>query len=138
MYSQTDARTARRGKRETIRKGNKCSARSGPIWRSCCWQPAFFRHLNAALASQGNQQGIAIAPAYPLIALRALLPAFGVRPLHFDLHQFDLFLRGIASLAHIGGVAATPLLAASYSPSLVPVGILRVLPGYILAPASAC
>ena len=31
-----------------------------------------------------------------------------------------------------GGVAATPLLAASYSPVLVPVGILLALLGYIL------
>ena len=36
---------------------------------------------------------------------------------------FDLYLCGIASLAHIGGVATTPVLAASYAPALVPVGI---------------
>jgi uncharacterized membrane protein len=48
------------------------------------------------------------------------------------LFHFDLYLCGIASLAHIGGVAATPLLAASYARSLVPVGILLALLGYIL------
>jgi uncharacterized membrane protein len=48
------------------------------------------------------------------------------------LFHFDLYLCGISSLAHIGGVAATPILAASYSPALVPVGILLALLGYIL------
>ena len=51
----------------------------------------------------------------------------------FDkLFRFDLYLCGISSLAHIGGVAATPILAASYSAALVPVGILLALLGYIL------
>ena len=48
------------------------------------------------------------------------------------LFRFDLYLCGISSLAHIGGVAATPVLAASYSRALVPVGILLALLGYIL------
>ena len=48
------------------------------------------------------------------------------------LFRFDLYLCGISSLAHVGGVAATPVLAASYSPALVPVGILLALLGYIL------
>lgn len=86
----------------------------------------------AILASQSNFEGIAAAPLYVLcgvtiIALHALLLALAARVFHFD-----LFLCGIASLAHIGGVAATPLLAASYSRSLVPVGILLGLLGYIL------
>jgi uncharacterized membrane protein len=86
----------------------------------------------AVLASQSNFEGIAAAPVYLLcgvtiIALHALLLALAARLFHFD-----LFLCGIASLAHIGGVAATPLLAASYSRSLVPVGILLALLGYIL------
>jgi uncharacterized membrane protein len=46
--------------------------------------------------------------------------------------HFDMFLCGISSLAHIGGVAAAPLLAASYSRSLVPVGVLLALLGYVI------
>jgi uncharacterized membrane protein len=86
----------------------------------------------AVLASQSNFQGIAAAPLYLLcgvtiIALHAvLLVGFA------KLFRFDLYLCGIASLAHIGGVAATPILAASYSRALVPVGILLALLGYIL------
>jgi uncharacterized membrane protein len=86
----------------------------------------------AVLASQSNFHGIAAAPLYLLcgvtiIAIHAvLLVSFA------KLFRFDLFLCGIASLAHIGGVAATPILAASYAKSLVPVGILLALLGYIL------
>ncbi|MEO7073316.1 MAG: DUF819 family protein [Rhodanobacter sp.] len=86
----------------------------------------------AVLASQSNFHGIAAAPLYLLcgvtiIAIHAVLLVGCARLFHFD-----LYLCGISSLAHIGGVAATPILAASYSPALVPVGILLALLGYIL------
>ncbi|HET8899430.1 MAG TPA: DUF819 family protein [Rhodanobacteraceae bacterium] len=86
----------------------------------------------AVLASQSNFHGIADAPLYLLcgvsvIAIHAALLVLAARLFHFD-----LYLCGIASLAHIGGVAATPILAAAYSRSLVPVGILLALLGYIL------
>lgn len=86
----------------------------------------------AVLASQSNFQGIAAAPLYLLcglsiIAIHALLLALLAR-----LFGFDLYLCGIASLAHIGGVASTPVLAATYAPALVPVGVLLALLGYVL------
>ncbi|TCV93901.1 putative membrane protein [Luteibacter rhizovicinus] len=86
----------------------------------------------AVLASQSSFAGIAAAPMYLLcglsvIAIHAVLLALAARVFHFD-----LYLCGISSLAHIGGVAATPVLAATYSRSLVPVGILLALLGYII------
>jgi len=86
----------------------------------------------AVLASQSSFAGIAAAPLYLLagvtvIAIHAVLLCLAARVFHFD-----LYLCGISSLAHIGGVAATPVLAATYSRSLVPVGILLALLGYIL------
>jgi uncharacterized membrane protein len=86
----------------------------------------------AVLASQSNFEGIAAAPLYLLcgvsiIAIHAVLLVLAARIFHFD-----LYLCGISSLAHIGGVAATPVLAASYAPVLVPVGVLLALLGYIL------
>jgi uncharacterized membrane protein len=86
----------------------------------------------AILASQSNFDGIGSAPLYIgcgicIIAIHAVLLALAARLFHFD-----LYLCGISSLACIGGVAATPILAASYSRSLVPVGILLALLGYIL------
>ncbi|MBZ0087476.1 MAG: DUF819 family protein [Thermomonas sp.] len=86
----------------------------------------------AVLASQSNFKGIASAPLYLLagvciLAIHALVLVILAKVFHFD-----LYLCGIASLAHVGGVAATPVLAASYAKPLVPVGILLALLGYIL------
>lgn len=86
----------------------------------------------AVLASQSNFKGIASAPMYVLagvciLAIHALVLVTLAKIFHFD-----LYLCGIASLAHVGGVAATPVLAASYAKPLVPVGILLALLGYIL------
>ena len=86
----------------------------------------------AVLASQNNFHGIDAAPLYLLCGV-TVIAIHAVLLVRFaKLFRFDLFLCGIASLAHIGGVAATPILAASYSKSLVPVGILLALLGYIL------
>jgi uncharacterized membrane protein len=86
----------------------------------------------AVLASQSNFQGIAAAPLYLLCGV-TIIAIHAVLLIGFaKLFRFDLFLCGISSLAHIGGVAATPILAASYSAALVPVGILLALLGYIL------
>lgn len=86
----------------------------------------------AVLASQSNFRGFSDAPLYlacgiTILAIHAVLLALAAR-----LFRFDLYLCGISSLAHVGGVAATPILAASYARSLVPVGILLALLGYIL------
>lgn len=99
---------------------------------ACTLSGALLLGVIAILASQSDFHGISAAPVYLLcgitiIALHAVLLVAAARLFHFD-----LFLCGIASLAHIGGVAATPLLAASYSRALVPVGVLLALLGYIL------
>lgn len=86
----------------------------------------------AILASQSNFEGIGAAPWYIACGLSILLIHAALLALLAKLFRFDLYLCGIASLAHVGGVAATPVLAASYSPALVPVGILLALLGYIL------
>lgn len=86
----------------------------------------------AILASQSNFEGIGEAPMYLLCGLTVLVIHAVLLILAARVFHFDLYLCGIASLAHIGGVAATPLLAASYARSLVPVGILLALLGYIL------
>jgi uncharacterized membrane protein len=86
----------------------------------------------AVLASQSNFEGIASAPWYIACGLSILAIHAGLLALLARLFHFDLHLCGIASLAHVGGVAATPVLAATYSPALVPVGVLLALLGYIL------
>ncbi|HEY8587734.1 MAG TPA: DUF819 family protein [Rhodanobacter sp.] len=86
----------------------------------------------AILASQSNFHGIAAAPLYLLCGVTVIAIHAAVLIGFAKLFRFDLFLCGISSLAHIGGVAATPILAASYSAALVPVGILLALLGYIV------
>jgi len=86
----------------------------------------------AVMASQSNFEGIATAPLYLLcgatvLAIHALFMLGAAR-----LFRFDLYLCGISSLAHVGGVAACPVLAATYSAALVPVAVLLALLGYIL------
>ncbi len=48
------------------------------------------------------------------------------------LFRFDLHLCGISSLAQIGGLATAPVLAATYSPVLVPVAVLLAMLGLVL------
>jgi len=86
----------------------------------------------AVLASQSNFAGIAAAPLY-LLCGATIIAIHAVLLIGFaKLFRFDLYLCGISSLALVGGVAATPVLAASYSRALVPVGVLLALLGYIL------
>ena len=86
----------------------------------------------AVLASQGDFAGIARAPVYLLCGATIIILHAVLLVLAAKLFKFDLYLCGIASLAHVGGVATTPILAASYSPALAPVGVLLALLGYVL------
>ncbi len=86
----------------------------------------------AVMASQSNFSGIATAPLYLLCGFSILAIHCAVMLLAAKLFRFDMYLCGISSLAHIGGVAAAPILAATYSAALVPVAVLLALLGYIL------
>ena len=46
--------------------------------------------------------------------------------------HLDIFTCAVASLANIGGTATAPILAGTYNSSLVPVGIIMALLGYII------
>lgn len=86
----------------------------------------------AVMASQSNFSGISTAPLYLLCGASVLAIHAGVMLVLARLFHFDMYLCGISSLAHVGGVAASPILAATYSASLVPVAVLLALLGYIL------
>ena len=86
----------------------------------------------AVLASQSNFEGMGRAPLYLLCGVCIIGIQGVLLALFAKLFRFDLYLCGISSLAHIGGVAATPVLAATYARPLVPVGVLLALLGYIL------
>lgn len=89
----------------------------------------------ALIASRANFYELTEAPLYILMGLVILL-IHGVLMIIFaKIFKFDLFTCGIASLANIGGVASAPILAASYSRALIPVGVLMALLGYIIGTA---
>ncbi|MBO5550949.1 MAG: DUF819 family protein [Lachnospiraceae bacterium] len=86
----------------------------------------------ALLASRASLLELADAPAWILtgfiiLAIHAILMVILCKLL-----KIDLFTGAVASLANIGGTASAPVLAGSYSGSLVPVGILMALLGYVI------
>ena len=71
--------------------------------------------------------------AWWIVAGFIILGIHGVLMVIFaKLFKLDMFTCCVASLANIGGTASAPILAASYSGSLVSVGVLMALMGYVI------
>jgi uncharacterized membrane protein len=88
--------------------------------------------LVAVLASQSNFQGMAAAPIFLLCGACTLVIHVALLALAARVFRFDMYLCGISSLAQIGGVASAPVLAATYSPVLVPIAVLLAMLGLVL------
>lgn len=88
--------------------------------------------LVAALASQSSFRGLGSAPLFILCGFVALAIHVVLLALLARLFRFDLYLAGVASLAQVGGVASAPLLAATYTPVLVPIAVLLAMLGFVL------
>ena len=75
------------------------------------------------------EQGMAwwILAGFVILAIHGLLMLLSAK-----VFKLDMFTCGVASLANIGGTASAPILAASYSGSLVSVGVLMALMGYVI------
>ncbi|NCT49439.1 MAG: DUF819 domain-containing protein [Paraglaciecola sp.] len=89
----------------------------------------------ALIASRADFAELSQAPVYivlglVILTLHALMMVGMAKWL-----KLDLFTCGVASLANIGGVASAPILAASYSKALIPVGVLMAMLGYIIGTA---
>lgn len=93
---------------------------------------ALLAMLVAVLGSQSNFAGLASAPLFILCGLLALAIHITLLALAARAFRFDLQLCGISSLAQIGGVASAPILAATYTPILVPIAVLLAMLGLIL------
>lgn len=83
------------------------------------------------IASRASFKELADAPYYLLagfviLAIHALLMALLAK-----IFRLDLFTCATASLANIGAVAAAPIIAAAYKETLVPIGVLMALMGYV-------
>ncbi|MBQ4810118.1 DUF819 domain-containing protein [Pseudoalteromonas luteoviolacea] len=88
--------------------------------------------LVALIAANANFAELTQAPAYILAGFVILLIHGLILTTIAKIFKLDLFTCGIASLANIGGVASSPVLAAAYSQTLVPVAILMALMGVII------
>ncbi|PAB60433.1 DUF819 family protein [Anaeromicrobium sediminis] len=88
--------------------------------------------LVALIAANANFGELTQAPAYILAGFVILVVHGVIMTVLAKIFKLDLFTCGIASLANIGGVASSPVLAAAYSQSLVPVAILMALIGVIV------
>lgn len=86
----------------------------------------------ALIASRADLSGVATAPIWLLCGLVILLIHIGLMLVLAKLMKLDVFTCAVASLANIGGTASAPVLAASYSDALVPVGIVMALLGYVV------
>jgi uncharacterized membrane protein len=88
--------------------------------------------LIGLIASRANFAELTQAPLYifsgfVILGVHVVLMVFIAK-----IFKLDLFSCGVASLANIGGVASAPILAASYGESLIPIGVLMAMLGYIV------
>jgi uncharacterized membrane protein len=91
----------------------------------------FLYSVVALLASRANFMELNDAPlwivaGFMILAIHAVLFLTIAKFL-----KLDLFTCGVSSLANVGGVASAPILAGTYSGSLVPVGVLMALFGTV-------
>lgn len=68
-----------------------------------------------------------IAAGFMILAIHGIILVILAK-----IFKLDMFTCGVASLANIGGSASAPILAGAYSGSLVPVGVLMALMGYVI------
>jgi uncharacterized membrane protein len=80
-----------------------------------------------ALFENFSVVGIFVVAGFSILLIHALIMVAGAK-----IFKLDLFSIAVASLANIGGVASAPILAAAYNKSLVSVGILMAIMGYLI------
>lgn len=86
----------------------------------------------ALIASRADLSGVATAPIWLLAGFVILVIHVVIMIVLAKLIKLDVFTCAVASLANVGGTASAPVLAASYSDALVPVGIVMALLGYVV------
>ena len=71
--------------------------------------------------------GVYVLAGFVILVIHAIIMIIGAK-----IFKLDLFSVAVASLANIGGVASAPILAATYNKSLVSVGVLMAIMGYLI------
>ena len=83
------------------------------------------------IASRANFKELTDAPYYLMAGFFILAVHAVLMSILAKLFKLDLFTCATASLANIGAVAAAPIIAAAYNETLVPIGVLMALMGYV-------
>lgn len=86
----------------------------------------------ALLASRASFLELSDAPLWIAAGFMILIIHGIIIVILAKIFKLDMFTCGVASLANIGGSASAPILAGAYSGSLVPVGVLMALMGYVI------
>ena len=71
--------------------------------------------------------GVYVLAGFSILVIHASIMVTGAK-----IFKLDLFSIAVASLSNIGGVASAPILAATYNKSLVSVGVLMAIMGYLI------
>jgi uncharacterized membrane protein len=86
----------------------------------------------ALIASRADFGELTQAPIYIFTGFTIIAIHATIMIIFAKIFKIDLFSLGVASLANIGGVASAPILAGSYHKTLIPVGVLMAMLGYII------
>ena len=71
--------------------------------------------------------GVYVFAGFTILLIHAVIMVIGAK-----IFKLDLFSIAVSSLSNIGGVASAPILAAAYNKSLVSVGVLMAIMGYLI------
>jgi uncharacterized membrane protein len=88
--------------------------------------------LIALIASRADIAQMGDAPIFIITGFVILFVHALLLTIMAKLFRLDLLTLALASVAHIGGVASAPIIAASYHKALIPIGILMAILGYII------
>lgn len=86
----------------------------------------------AFIASRADLSEVMDAPIWLVAGAFIMIFHIIIMIILAKIMKMDLFTCCVASLANIGGTATAPVLAGTYSTSLVPVGIIMALLGYVI------
>lgn len=74
-----------------------------------------------------SEVGVYVLAGFSILVIHSIIMVAGAK-----IFKLDLFSIAVSSLANIGGVASAPILAAAYNKSLVSVGVLMAIMGYLI------
>lgn len=80
-----------------------------------------------AIFESFSEVGVYVLAGFLILVIHAILMVVGAK-----IFKLDLFSIAVSSLSNIGGVASAPILAAAYNKSLVSVGVLMAIMGYLI------